>query len=161
MIVAHATVAHRACEAPISPMPIPSTANEPDMTTLNLIVLRAQDPPALAEFYGLLGLRFEPEQHGNGPRHMACDTGAVVIEIYPSTEAQPSTRSVRLGFAVDDLDGRCNAVAASRGRLVRAPHVTAWGRRATIQDLEGHIVDLLEARIERSQRVYRHSDNSS
>lgn len=131
------------------------------MTTLNLIVLRAQDPPALAEFYGLLGLRFQLEQHGNGLRHMACDTGAVVVEIYPCTDTHPSTRSVRLGFTVDDLDGRCDAVAMSQGRLVRAPHTTVWGRRATIEDPEGHIVDLLEARIERSQRIYRQSDKSS
>ena len=112
---------------------------------LNLLVLRAQDPQNLAEFYELLGLRFLPEKHGAGAPHMACDTGAGVVEIYPCTATQTSTRSARLGFTVDDLDGRCAAVRASQGRLVRAPHATSWGRRATVQDPEGHVVDLLEA----------------
>lgn len=112
---------------------------------LNLLVLRAKNPPHLAEFYELLGLRFQSEKHGNGPDHMACDTGAGILEIYPSSTVHASTSSVRLGFAVHDLDDRCRAVTRSEGRLVSAPHASPWGRRATIQDPEGHFVDLVEA----------------
>lgn len=111
---------------------------------LNLLVLRAKSPPRLAEFYGILGLKFQPEKHGSGPDHMACDTGAGILEIYPCSAHHASTSSVRLGFAIRDLDERCKAVARSEGRLVRAPHTSPWGRRATIQDPEGHFVDLVE-----------------
>ena len=112
---------------------------------LHLLVLRAQDPCALADFYGLLGLSFEREKHGTGPEHMACDTGAGVLEIYPCTSDRGSTRSVRFGFRVDDLEQCCRAIAASQGKVVHAPRMTAWGRQATIQDPEGHIIDLVEA----------------
>ena len=36
---------------------------------LNLLVLRARDPHALADFYGSLGLAFQLEKHGSGPVH--------------------------------------------------------------------------------------------
>lgn len=112
---------------------------------LNLVVLRARDPVALAEFYALLGLKFSPEKHGNGPEHMACDTGAGVLEIYPRSEHAGSTSAVRLGFSIDQLDARCRAIPATRGQLLREPHPTRWGRRATILDPEGHTVDLVES----------------
>lgn len=111
---------------------------------LNLLVLRARDPKALASFYGSLGLTFQKERHGAGPEHMSCETGGGIFEIYPCVDELGSTRAVRLGFTVNDLDARCVAVGKNRGRLVRGPHVTRWGRRATIEDPEGHTVDLLE-----------------
>ena len=112
---------------------------------LNLLVLRARDPKALANFYGSLGLAFQEERHGSGPEHLSCETGGGLFEIYPCLDEAGSTRAVRLGFTVDDLDARCLAVSENRGRLVRRPHATRWGRRATIEDPEGHTVDLLEA----------------
>jgi len=111
---------------------------------LNLLVLRARDPQGLADFYGLLGLTFERERHGTGPDHLSCETGNGLLEIYPCANEHVSTSAVRLGFAVGDLDAQCTAVAASRGRLVRKPHSTQWGRRATIEDPEGHTIDLVE-----------------
>ena len=112
---------------------------------LNLLVLRARDPKALADFYGSLGLAFQQERHGTGPEHLSCETSGALLEIYPCHDDSNSTRALRLGFTVSDLDARCLAVAASNGRLVREPHPTPWGRRATIEDPEGHTIDLLEA----------------
>ena len=112
---------------------------------LNLLVLRARDPYALAHFYCSLGLAFQLEKHGSGPVHLSCETGGGLLEIYPCHKEHASTRAVRLGFTVDDLDARCIAVASNNGRLLRAPHLTQWGRRATIEDPEGHTVDLVEA----------------
>lgn len=112
---------------------------------LNLVVLRARDPYALANFYGFLGLVFQSERHGTGPEHLSCETGGGVLEIYPCRSELKNTRAVRLGFTVNDLDSRCVAAAAHNGRLIREPHSTQWGRRATIADPEGHTVDLLEA----------------
>lgn len=111
---------------------------------LNLLVLRARDPSALAAFYGNLGLSFAREKHGSGPEHMACETGAGVFEIYPLTAKAGSTTSVRLGFEVKELARRCQVAAANGGRLVNPPHKTTWGLHATIEDPEGHIIDLLE-----------------
>lgn len=111
---------------------------------LNLLVLRARDPKTLGAFYAILGLVFQMEHHGSGPEHLSCATGGGLLEIYPCRDESKSTRAVRLGFTVDDLDSRCTAVLASNGRLLREPHSTQWGRRATIEDPEGHTIDLLE-----------------
>jgi predicted enzyme related to lactoylglutathione lyase len=111
---------------------------------LNLLVLRARDPKGLAAFYASLGLVFQSERHGTGPEHLSCETGGGLLEIYPCRDESKSTRSARLGFTVDDLDSRCTAVVAGSGRLLREPHATQWGRRATIEDPEGHTIDLLQ-----------------
>lgn len=113
---------------------------------LNLVVLRAREPQRLAHFYELLGLAFVSEKHGSGPEHMACDTGRCVIEIYPSSPENPSTRSVRLGFKVTNLHSRCERIIRAGGRLRRPPKDTSWGMIATIEDPEGHVIDLTEPR---------------
>ena len=102
---------------------------------LNLLVLRARDPRGLAEFYGLLGLRFVPEKHGNGPDHMACDSGGSVVEIYPRKSGQESTRSVRLGFAMLQ---RTTATAVSRFYGEFFARFDSWTSLAAVQpgDLE-------------------------
>jgi predicted enzyme related to lactoylglutathione lyase len=114
---------------------------------LDLVVLRAREPQVLASFYSKLGLHFCAERHGNGPEHMACDTGRGVVEIYPYTDPASSTRAVRLGFRVTAIDERCLAITATGGRLLRAPRPSPWGKRATIEDPEGHIIDLVEEEV--------------
>ena len=54
------------------------------MATLNLLVIRAQQPEKLAAFYRLLGVDFHEEQHGSGPRHFCSTEGGSVFEIYPN-----------------------------------------------------------------------------
>ncbi len=56
-----------------------------------LVVLRSMDPDRLSQFYTSIGIPMVAEQHGNGPRHFACDLGAGVIEIYPSKQAIKTT----------------------------------------------------------------------
>lgn len=111
---------------------------------LDLLVLRAREPRSLARFYNVLGMEFATEKHGSGPEHMACDTGAGVLEIYPCQHDSQSTRSVRLGFRVSDLDGRCARIAAAGGAVLQRSRGVS-PRRATVQDPEGHIIDLREA----------------
>jgi predicted enzyme related to lactoylglutathione lyase len=112
---------------------------------LNLLVLRARDPQRLADFYGALGLTFQREQHDGGPVHLSCETESGLLEIYPCRDELANTRAVRLGFIVDDLEASCSAVAESSGRMIREPHSTRWGRCATVEDPEGHTIDLAEA----------------
>jgi predicted enzyme related to lactoylglutathione lyase len=114
------------------------------MSTLNLLVLRARDPARLAQFYGAFGLSFTREQHGNGPVHHSCELGGAVLEIYPYQESQGDTTGTRLGFRVDSLD-RAIAACTAEARILSAPKLTQWGRRAVIQDPEGHKLELTEA----------------
>lgn len=114
------------------------------MSMLNLLVLRAKDPARLARFYGAFGLSFVQEQHGNGPVHLTCELGDSVLEIYPYQESQGETSGARLGFRVDSID-RAIAACTAEVRILSAPKLTQWGRRAVIQDPEGHKVELTEA----------------
>lgn len=111
------------------------------MGMLNLLVLRADDPQLLAEFYEKLGLSFVCEQHGRGPDHYASTTAGVVLEIYPRLEHEPTT-ATRLGFRVADLDAVLESIAT---QVLSPPSITPWGRRAVIVDPEGHKVELLES----------------
>ena len=111
----------------------------------NLIVIRAQDIDALVEFYSLLGCEFEKHSHGKGPEHYAHESDAAVFEIYPFIEGGPSTLGVRIGFLVESVDDAVKCMVNSgKGKLVSEPKDSPWGRRAVIDDPEGHRVELLQ-----------------
>ena len=110
--------------------------------SLNLVVLRAQDPEAVCRFYEALGMSFSRERHGTGPLHHACDLGGSVLEIYPRRGDEPSTTGARLGFTVPSLDAALSALRAKNALIVREP--TASARRAVVSDPEGHRVELVE-----------------
>jgi len=116
------------------------------MTSLNLLVIRAADPPRLVEFYTKLGLSFVKERHESGPAHYSCDTGGSVFEIYPLTKHGQPTTGTRLGFGVSSLNEVLQEIKRSdSSRVVQPPQETAWGLTAVIADPEGHKVELREA----------------
>jgi len=116
------------------------------MTKLDLLVLRARDPETLARFYSLLGLSFREEQHGSGPKHLGCDLGGTVLEIYPLVDDRDATSGTRLGFRVSSLDPVLRAVSGlGEGHILRDAEATRWGRRAVVVDPEGHKIELVEA----------------
>ncbi len=115
---------------------------------LNLIVLRVADIDRSAAFYQPLGLVFDRHSHGAGPEHLAAALGDVVFELYPASDKQPVTASVRIGFSVDDLDltiQRCMAVPDAK--LVSPPQNSEWGYRAVVADPDGHRVELIPSAI--------------
>lgn len=112
---------------------------------LSLIVLRANDPAALAEFYSALGMTFREERHGAGPSHMASVTGRSIVEIYPRQSEFDATDAVRLGFTVADLDSVCSEAIKGHGEVLSAPRQSAWGRRAVIRDPAGHTIELVQS----------------
>ena len=115
-------------------------------TGLNLVVIRAKDPKALARFYSLLGLQFAEEKHGAGPEHLSCDLDGHVFEIYPLANEKQGTTATRLGFRVESLPATIRAISAiTEARVLRHPEGTKRGRRAVIVDPEGHRVELVEA----------------
>ena len=115
-----------------------------NMPALNLLVLRAEDPERLRQFYSALGLHFVREQHGSGPVHHASELGGSVFEIYPRRPDEPPTTGARVGFNVPSLDRALKALHLERAILISGPTSTLYGRRAVIQDPEGHKIELLE-----------------
>lgn len=110
-----------------------------------LVVLRVKDMAAARRFYEAMGFFFETHRHGGGPEHLAGGTVAhtAVFEIYPLREGQAPTTSTRIGFSVDAVDPYIEEMLAAGGTLVEPPHDSEWGRRAVLQDPEGHKVELI------------------
>lgn len=66
---------------------------------ITLLVIYSDRMEECRTFYTALGLHFEREQHGQGPRHYAAvlDDGSV-FEIYPATDRR--TGPIRLGLSI-------------------------------------------------------------
>jgi predicted enzyme related to lactoylglutathione lyase len=111
---------------------------------LSLLVIRAIDPSALAQFYSALGIQFQTEQHGGGPVHYVSIDAGVTLEIYPRRDGEAATTNTRLGFSTVDLDVVLNALEARGGEISTPAGITAWGRRAVVTDPEGHTVEVTE-----------------
>jgi catechol 2,3-dioxygenase-like lactoylglutathione lyase family enzyme len=79
---------------------LPSPFSSPG---LSLLVIRSANIDRARSFYGLLGLDFVEERHGQGPRHHAARLpGGTVFEIYPCIAAGHSPGGVRVGLETAD-----------------------------------------------------------
>jgi len=110
--------------------------------SLNLVVIRSPDIEVLCNFYSAFGLDFIKHAHGSGPEHSA-ESGGVVIEIYPQSDAA-STTGTRLGFSVISLDDLLTRLERKGGKVLSPAKDSPWGRRAVILDPIGHKVELLQ-----------------
>lgn len=96
----------------------------------------------------MLGLTFTKHHHGNGPEHYACEASDCVFEIYPRRNDKESTTGIRLGFRVADVDSLINKLAEAGVRRVTEPADSEWGRRAVVEDPDGHRVELTSQKVE-------------
>ena len=112
---------------------------------LNLIVLRSADIDRAADFYRLLGLEFTKHRHGKGPEHYASELGALVFEIYPRQQDSDISIGTRIGFRVPSVEEAFAKLEEAGAKIVSPPKDSAWGRRAVVDDLDGHRVELTEA----------------
>lgn len=108
---------------------------------LNLLVLRSANLERSVGFYGLLGLVFVEEKHGNGPKHYSTQLGATVLELYPLGKRSPTT-DVRLGFTVSSIDEAIGNLEMDA--VVQPTSDTERGKLAVIQDPDGHTIELVE-----------------
>jgi len=111
---------------------------------LSLLVIRARDIERLATFYAALGFHFTRHRHGKGPEHLSSEIGGTVFEIYPCNNPSESTVSTRLGFSVPSLASALEQLRRLNATLLTEPSDTPFGRRAVVQDFEGHKVELYE-----------------
>jgi lactoylglutathione lyase len=116
------------------------------MTYLNLVVIRSADIDRAVTFYRLLGMRFTKHSHGNGPAHYTSETMDLVFELYPLTSRQTPTIAMRLGFQVDDLDRLVVELEEIGAKILTPPQDSPWGRRAVVQDWDGHTIELTAIR---------------
>lgn len=105
---------------------------------LNLIVIRSVNPPLARACYEALGLSFVEEQHGNGPKHYACEmANGTVFEIYPLREGdvwKERTTGTILGLEVDVDLYAVFEQQRSRYMTIEKP----VDGKATARDFDGH-----------------------
>lgn len=111
---------------------------------LNLVVIRSANMERSLQFYKLLGLDFTQHRHGNGPEHYACELGKLVFEIYPRAGEAQNTASTRIGFQINSLDALVAKLQESNVTIISPPKDSLWGRRAVVNDPDGHRVELVE-----------------
>ena len=114
------------------------------MTELNLIVIRSKDMNKLASFYGILDIDFVQHRHDKGPEHFSAELGSIVFEIYPQRNDNDNTTNIRLGFTVNNIDKVLVDLINAGATIVSDVKDSPWGRRAVIDDPEGHRVESLE-----------------
>ena len=95
------------------------------------------------QFYSALGLVFTKHSHGTGPEHYAAENAGAVLELYPLTDTQNPTNSVRLGFSVDSLEDVLVKLQTLESKTISQPKDSPWGRRAVVKDPDGHTVELV------------------
>ncbi len=105
---------------------------------INLSVFRTGHLEESVEFYSSLGLEFEEEKHGDGPKHYAAELGDFVFELYPDG-GEP-----RIGFTVGSVDEIISQLAEDR--VVMPPKDTSRGRIAVVQDYDGRKIELVQQR---------------
>jgi len=111
---------------------------------LNLVVIRSSDLERAQQFYEGFGLKFIRHQHGKGPEHLAYETDGFVFEIYPRQTEDDSTHPVRLGLIVDEIDYLLRRISEMDVVVLSQAKDSPWGRRAVIQDPDGHKVELVQ-----------------
>lgn len=113
------------------------------MVMPNLLVIRVSELERSRQWYEELGFSFAREQHGNGPIHYAAERDGFVFELYPASQRNPPSTSVRLGFKVTNVRG----IAAGKdtaGQVVTQPSVSAGVTRALLIDPDGIKVEIAE-----------------
>ena len=109
-----------------------------------LIVIRSTNMDRAVQFYKMLGLTFLKHRHGTGQEHFAAESGSFVFEIYPQRPNQASSTGTRLGFRLSEIDTVVANLAANGISIISPLTNSTWGRRAVVEDFDGHRVELLE-----------------
>lgn len=111
--------------------------------TINLLVIRTENPETLKSQYELLGFKFDYHRHGKGPFHYACEKDGFVFEIYPLTKSMTKAdNSLRIGFDIENLEIVYEKIKESNWKIISEISQTEWGEMAIIQDLDGRKIEL-------------------
>ena len=111
---------------------------------LTMLVLRSHRLEQTKNFYEALGIAFTREQHGSGPVHYSGHLGGTLLELYPLSSELPEENSVRLGFAIEDLESTMDLLRGAGATILSQPEEKAWGYRAVIRDPDGRAVELYQ-----------------
>jgi lactoylglutathione lyase len=118
------------------------------MPSMSLIVLRTNTIEAMLTFYDALGLEFVQEQHGTGAVHYSTALGDVTLEIFPAEAGQALDRkaggATMIGIKVESVDEVITALQTLGIKPLTVPKDSVWGRRATVLDPDGRLIELAQ-----------------
>ncbi|MCU0392586.1 MAG: glyoxalase/bleomycin resistance/extradiol dioxygenase family protein [Thermoflexibacter sp.] len=110
---------------------------------LRLLVIRANEPERITNFFGILGVTFDYHKHGNSPLHYSATLGQVILEIYPLAKNQIETdKNLRLGFKIDNFDEVIEKLRKNEITFLSEPKQTDFGYMVVIEDPEGRKIEL-------------------
>jgi len=98
------------------------------------------------EFYSKIGFNIQKHKHGDGDQHLVCKNGDVLLEIYPlaNSNKQDATKNIRIGFKVASHGTILNQFDFFKQYFYIPPRETEWGKKMSLIDPDGHIIDLFE-----------------
>ncbi|MCA0454483.1 MAG: VOC family protein [Chloroflexi bacterium] len=117
---------------------------------MSLLVLRTSTIETTLAFYRAFGLTFAQEQHGTGPVHYSTALGDTTLELYPAETTQMLDRkaggATMIGIKVESVDAVIEALNQLGIQPLSPAKDSAWGRRATVLDPDGRLVELTEGK---------------
>lgn len=110
---------------------------------IRLLVLRTVNTKLLADFYSLLGLKFEYHKHDNSPYHYSATIKETILEIYPLAKNQiEADKNLRLGFGIENFDQVMYELNILQADFVQEPTQTEFGFMSIIIDPDGRKIEL-------------------
>jgi catechol 2,3-dioxygenase-like lactoylglutathione lyase family enzyme len=113
---------------------------------VNVLIIYSKNLNKAKEFYNKLGLDFIYHKHGSSPKHLVYKQKGIVFEIYPLSNRDTPTSSLRLGFKVDSVDTIFDNHQINP-YIVSTPSLSQWGRVARLRDPDNHTIDLFESEL--------------
>ena len=115
---------------------------------MSSLVLFASDAARTSAFYLAIGVPLQPEDHGEGPIHMAAEISDVHFAVYQADG--PPQRSVGWraagsdfpGLYVESLDEVVARLEQIGAPLLVAHQERPWGCRVVAQDPDGRAVEV-------------------
>src|SRR5262245_6769397 len=112
---------------------------------IDALIFSSRDAKQMAEFLKAIGIPLEDETHDEGPLHFAAQVGDAHIAVYDSSESQLiGPGGSRIGFHVDSLEETLGKAKEAGAKVVVEPQEVHWGRRAVVEDPDGHLVEFNE-----------------
>ena len=122
--------------------------DKPRVHGIGGIFFKANDPQALADWYGRhLGLEVPPGWAGALLPWKRADTGADALTVWSPFAAdtryfEPGDKPYMLNFRVDDLDAMLAELRAAGCTVLDRYDATEQGKFGYVQDPEGAVVEL-------------------
>jgi catechol 2,3-dioxygenase-like lactoylglutathione lyase family enzyme len=123
------------------------------VTSICGVILTTSRMDEMVRFYReALGIPLEREEHGDLEVHYGTDVANQIhFALHPPSDfglREPGNATVKVAFAVDDLDACVRRLAELGHEPAIPPHDEGFGPVAAFRDPDGNLLELVELRYE-------------